>query len=1412
MLKSNNMSKLKEILFELHTRQQGYFFGGPQDNWCNPLIETEKASKQIGGCKKYHQCNLIKDSVKYKSFQELTKSEISELVSIGCYRATNAYLSNQNSSSLILDNTTFHWDKNAISARNQNNGIWYSNPFGIRNTRIGNVIVENHELLMHHRDINPCPIGGCVTPEMQQTIIISNSENKSWAKMIACPFFYRATSENRNKYEKNLFRFAQCYISLNKVREYLIDNDFIVGAPLYRTIDFDSEIEMISEKHWYSFYSGYSFIQLIAEKSQDRGWSKFPFELRWLITVLSRSDINYKSDYRHTTSKIFLKSEVGDGLIEKYREQRFLDVCDGYATWLLLTWIVVQRYKSNNFKFEEKRLNWIYVENAQRVILTKLESLGYNLNDFFQLSKNEKGNWFRNSSFIEDLGLLGLISRDNNPSERFDYFIAWLNKHETEHDKDIIDILIPLKQIFKQSYTKNEPFKFIYEYIKSLTKNEINRIDSVFGNFSTLNPIVHLLVRAYVTKPIRWVFFPKNIETISYRSDKHEIISSGIIILLFDKLASKAYNTKIHDDNNEVLASLKKIYPLISQITSYEEQNLREEINEQKRTYLQKSIKEGLRASVANIINRNTAHHLISHVSPRTKFDEVLKRLGFNSARSLLDSNSINNNFYDFDSIIEMQNRYLSYVNDREEYVAGLNNNNQPISIHFYKDIILPLLENSLFIDNIASSEGISFPNETFENEVVSSSGVSKLRLRVFYHKDFSMQNNFTYKFCKNNVPHNGCINNCPPKTSKYELSFEELELNEFNEITAYYSDVKYIDNGVIKSKNCCVNELPYFKKLNDNGTFYSKKELYSSIDDIPILVRGTQGAHIIYSVLENFIRNTVKHAKRELLLVLDKVDIILKLSPAKESNDILFELTTNVPTFSSVDEGPKNEKGIGSIQSDFSKLIDASKKNIDETTTALGVADMRISSNFLNFGKITQANLRSYLHVGHYSKKNENDCFTTENLDGKLAHSISYSFNLKLPQNIAFIGFTHDEEIILQCFHSKGISFYSSFDEKLSQYSFNVFSSRFIDENFASFSKNWIFKVSRKSIMVGQSQLVELSFPNRFKTVKSLPIIKELNDSLLFDDMDKLLFWCWDIWIEKWTGDNKKVFLSVLPDEDPDKNIFNNLLTAKFTDNYSDINIDFSRHSSNLAANFENEALYNDPSWFHEAIEKNNNDFDFLWSLFQKNDLHYLCKNFFHYDIAETGLLKILVLDERISELSNYSHFNYPPNALKFHGFSADKNDFFKKQVELTFIEAATAANFYIATSINNSPIKGINYPLNYSFNYDNNSISLISNNPADVAKSKNLEEGYVNLLDSLEFDVLIIHRTYLEEIIKYSAVLFNHLKKIFPMIYVSTGGGNIDEVENLGNTKFNLIAFHSLKRYLNRIVMKHSFKNILT
>ncbi|MCK4828438.1 hypothetical protein KA005_72580, partial [bacterium] len=255
-----------------------------------------------------------------------------------------------------------------------------------------------------------------------------------------------------------------------------------------------------------------------------------------------------------------------------------------------------------------------------------------------------------------------------------------------------------------------------------------------------------------------------------------------------------------------------------------------------------KVTKHSIRAAVSAIISRNHSHHIRSHVTPRATVGKIVERLqylGYKSqgvekiasmrkavekARQEIDQRTIeieyamedlkdlveevSSSFKEDDKVvILLKTRLDKYIQQKADFTAEIGT--EPLvttkSASFFREIFIPFLENTLMLDGIGANEGVRY--ETLLK--------NRLKLHLLFDgAEIEAQWN-----CSKDKSH----------------------------IYPYHS---YPYSG-----HCTQCDVP--TELKKIGGDYKK--------DIKIAVPGPLGEFAIYSILENFIRNAIKHNRTKL-------------------------------------------------------------------------------------------------------------------------------------------------------------------------------------------------------------------------------------------------------------------------------------------------------------------------------------------------------------------------------------------------------------------------------------------------------------------------------------------------------------------------------------------------------------------
>lgn len=755
-------------------------------------------------------------------------------------------------------------------------------------------------------------------------------------------------------------------------------------------------------------------------------------------------------------------------------------------------------------------------------------------------------------------------------------------------------------------------------------------------------------------------------------------------------------------------------------------------------------VKENLlTASISRIINRNYSHHIGSHVSPRSKFNDIYFRI-MGEALNNISSDDCSL----ISSIAEMENKLTRYKDERNDFIAGIQDNVHPVTTKFYQDVILPFIENSLLMDNLAKSEEVCWEEEM--NKSVKDGGKSKLRIRVFIKKGDTSE-----------ISKSPCAG----------TGDGEEESPNFTEICSKYTEI----NGY--NREVAVSDLPYLKKLkNGKGIFYGKR--YLSSDDIEVSVPGSLGAHSIYSLLENIIRNTAKHAEKDVLKKAKTLDVNIRIKePDDEDEKYDFydvEIDTNIRTISSEDK--------------FTSLKKKLTEKLDENCKSLGFADMKINATLLKFEKITQGNL--------------NKNITLENKESIL----SYKIQLCKPHKIVFIG---DEFQAREDKKNEGIWYFKNADDCINSQknrkrtfqfaviSPKVFKNFYCSDNGTNRQIDELLQHLPWRVLVPCSPDKDNSCLQVLSQQRRVACISD-DAPFLNTDAEALFATCWEKWVNtRWGGgpfqlvfyfNDEKIEAAFqgngwgIPENKKPKIILNTSCSNSKEENYRYIFYD--RHGTTGIKTYQNSHgvfFFNNADFFLKhswmGIEKNNLDFDIINSSKFSNKEQYLASM---AQWVESGLHRILIVDERALEVA-YSEIR---NDQWGYSIQRKKSYIWQAAVGQVFI----ASSFSISSKMKEERIKEyLSDKQDISFSISTEAISI----------SFKLQSG--KQLKLSEFDTLIIHRTMFDKIYQDSKfdTYWGLLDKTFPNIIIDTGGGKIDYQSKVMN-RVRKISYLSLYKLL--------------
>lgn len=756
----------------------------------------------------------------------------------------------------------------------------------------------------------------------------------------------------------------------------------------------------------------------------------------------------------------------------------------------------------------------------------------------------------------------------------------------------------------------------------------------------------------------------------------------------------------------------------------------------------QHATRQTTRAAISQVMARNMSHNIGSHVSYKATNIAIKKRI--NELYPAIDLNTVNltdqRKLAEFKAVIDwidfMSEKLDKYEIHRNEYLADYSLS--PQSFLFYKDVILPFCENTLILDNIASMEGANYPKTNGDKEN-GHSKQNKLRIRVFIKKEGEN----SYKEIRAKYPDLNCL-----------FSGDDCE-----------AEIIYPDNFLYLLKNK--------EEKNSISDGINSKKIEEPDLDVEIILHSEQG---LYSILENFIRNSAKHNK-------DKIKEIgsLEIRLHLEEQDDRFSLIISDNVSKLVGEQLYNEstQNLGLFQRMKSGVIanagQAGKQN-------LGFADMNINSFLFRYNPsdISNETLTKNLHL--LTIKGDEYNLEVGRVNGPLLDSNEYKFGYQLkllkPRKILWIGediFINDGNEKISSLKKSGIFHSFSVDEytkntardnEIAAFDFIVF---YKDFNYSQYLENQIHFPARV-LVKANADTAKHDKPNIQYVESDFSNIKDAN---------KLLERCWIEWLNR-IDQPKKAFIYY--DKISNENVERlsnielknnnsikcvNLLEEETSISEDEFAIIYDHHGN--AIDEENSFLVNpvDKNFYlyHSKILFDKGSDDFV-------SLNYLSDNDFNnkllaYKLIDAASTNVFILDERISTVASQ---NKTIRNDKEIGLGINKYN------DLNFSRFCYGKVFAINNiNINGTKEKPILQPEQQKY-YLSLQINTEDKDLEIKIDSENQEiKNVLGKINALRKDIMIIHRTYLKkEILEMEVKDFLDLAgEIFGSVIVTSGGG---------------------------------------
>lgn len=785
-----------------------------------------------------------------------------------------------------------------------------------------------------------------------------------------------------------------------------------------------------------------------------------------------------------------------------------------------------------------------------------------------------------------------------------------------------------------------------------------------------------------------------------------------------------------------------------------------------------------IRSAASAILSRNFSHHIGSHVMPRANVNDIKKRLNTLYESGLKSEEDIDRSRDISLSVERLKTVLDDFIQKKADFLAEVTTdpNSSSDSKLLGRDILAPLMSNALLMDNIARNEGFGYPIKsplpaTDGEDVLKGwkQGLSEEEKR----KLASINSDTTISSRRDRVVGLAPLQWRMRSTLRLSLCVRE--------------------NG----KCHCIlgpDLPPYDPFYGLKGINFQPEQFGVKADcthkDPMIAVPGMVGQFAIYGVLENIIRNAAKHGKKDdkadglhiHMLIEDDGEDYYKLSIWDDRTEPdIIKITASIPN--QPDVKPK-ERSLGEHLQAWAEadLIDPSGA---VRRDAWGVAEIMICANLLAGRRQFDYQRDIAEIVEDYSPHLNCDKVTCEGVDAPSAESakkrLIYRIRLLKAKRAVFVGkcFTDSWNGNLDSLKKEGVYAFESVDslreffkksEACQAFQFAVFDSTSASviadleektqEEFLAKLPFRVFEIASSEPQPGGKSPIP-----RTVCLKTNPFTN--SDSFL--SADKLMELLWQHWIrdnKKLNPDSKTITNAVYLDcksDDPPNNGWKDVIPG-FNQKPGPVKMYLtSRDNGSVGEHHLADTIHagffrhktvggiNDVDMF-EVFGKRNADCDMLLGA----ALPTTERPFWElpYAMAEAGLVRILVLDERMTERA----------MTPIKGDSDHGGDILEKLIirDYTpcFWHLAQRAKVYIATHLQVGDDAGSMKPLHDSFTEAELKHNSATENPRPACpflkiriSEKGLEvlgydrygpnnNGEVAKEPALEFDIVVIHQ----------------------------------------------------------------------
>lgn len=831
--------------------------------------------------------------------------------------------------------------------------------------------------------------------------------------------------------------------------------------------------------------------------------------------------------------------------------------------------------------------------------------------------------------------------------------------------------------------------------------------------------------------------------------------------------------------------------------------------------------------SISSVLSRNYSHNIGSHVMHNTDYGKILKKLNGGKTFYTRVADKLNHQQY----AQSLKNVLDRYVVQRQEYLADVSEATMPSGNYarFYSEVVLPFVENFLITDNIAAAEGVGFPNAQLDNWLQIRVIVGKREMLVLYQDDRLDSDTFQPGYP--NIP--GLQ---PPGKKPIHLPYYiPLKPPKGNNGTSYKDTdrIAEIDAQQVEDFFHTKSIVNYDLDINQYIEYGQNDE--QDTNDPEIAIPGVLGRHAFYSMLENFIRNTSKNGKERI----------------REKKGLEIEIRLREPEPEELCEAgfkPGDAWRI-SIREDISRVTEAQfdklkgyveKPLIEPSgaarTEGLGIADMAVSAAVLagSFDFDFSQGKNRFLSI-----------VADEKRPGEEKFGFSYHFWLLKAKRVICLTRIRPSNSDKGGWKEAGITFINSLegDEGLFRllegqaYRMALLDVEILEAleigTEAEILKKFdelLAKLPFRVIFAG-TEGVDYSDHTWYKMVMQRRILL-YQQPLVADDPQQFYTWCWQIWIARWFKPGDEVHLHLYLEREYKRwrtagqtPQLDRLLHLHVYDSdpqhapgpleiaENKTHVIFDHHGVMLGqcggkANFLERDAYT-------IFDKSSGDFQRLIYPDEAS------MQVLPYQMAEAGLTRILVLDERVAERA----MEYQSNGD--HNLDRADPQFWRKGGNTNF-DYAWASGVHIVTHIS---IDGEN-PVPVNDKHERSELQTDQNafdqcplticiDPGKFGKIRfvsNLKrsDGGRYEVGEGHYEMIIVHRTILKQIQeKIDAAkpyvefdFLTEIKDFIPFVVVDSGGGYPEGLRTELNLKgsfkflpFSFVSEHLLRKRIAKV-----------